>query len=144
MKTHQKFTVLRLLVLGVLVAGFNARPASAQVLKGKFTLPSAIRWGQATLAAGNYSFALDKDYSGGVVTVLRGTQAVALIQSSIVNDIKSGRSEMVLENGNVRKLNLPQIGVSFNYPAQNPGHRAAPKQPQLAQIIPIAAVGVGR
>ena len=144
MKTHQKFTALRLLVLGVLVAGFNARPASAQVLQGKFTLPSAARWGQATLSAGNYSFTLNKDYSGSVVTVLRGTQAVALIQSPIVNDMKSGQSEMVLENGTVRKLNLPQIGVSFNYPAHNPGHRAAPKEPQLAQIIPVAAVGVGR
>ena len=35
MKTNRKFTVLRLLVLGVLVAGFNAKPASAPGLPGK-------------------------------------------------------------------------------------------------------------
>ena len=144
MKTNQMFTMLRLLVLGVLVAGFNAKPASAQVLRGKFTLPSATRWGQATLPAGNYSFTLDKDYTGGVVTVLRGTHGVAMIQAVGMSNITSGRSEMVLENGDVRKLNLPQIGVSFNYPARNSGHREAPQEPQLAQIIPVAAVGVGR
>ena len=60
MKTNPKFTVLRLLVLGVLVAGFNSKPASAQVFKGKFTLPSTTRWSIATLPAGDYSFTLDK------------------------------------------------------------------------------------
>ena len=144
MKTHHKFTVLRLIVLGLLVAGFSAKPASAQAFQGKFTLPFATRWGQATLPAGDYSFTLNHAYAANVVTVIRGTHPVALIAARVISNTTSGHSEMLLENGNVRKLNLPQIGVSFNYPAQNPGHRAAPKQPQLAQIIPIAAVGVGR
>jgi|SRR5208282_2302017 len=144
MKTHQKFTVLRLLVLGVLVAGFNARPASAQAFQGKFTLPSAARWGQATLAAGDYSFTLDNDYPGSRVTIFRGTQTVARIQSPVVNSIKSGNSEMVLEGGTVRDVNLPQIGVSLHYPMHNPGHRAAPREPQFAQTIPVAKAGAGR
>ena len=37
MKTNRKFTVLRLLVLGVVVAGFNAKAASMPALQGKFT-----------------------------------------------------------------------------------------------------------
>ena len=77
MKTNRTFTVLRLLVLGVLVAGFNAKPASAQAFQGKFTLPSETRWGQATLPAGDYSFTLDKDYPGSRVTIVRGRQTVA-------------------------------------------------------------------
>jgi len=144
MKTNQKSTVLRLLVLGVLVAGFNAKPASAQATQGKFTLPSTTRWGLATLPAGDYSFTLNHDYPGSVVTVLRGTQSVALIATRVISHTTSGRSEMVVENGNVRKLNLPQIGVSLDYPANNPHHRAAPREPQLAQIIPVATAGAGR
>jgi hypothetical protein len=144
MKTNQKFTVLRLLVLGLLVAGFNARPASAQAFQGKFTLPSTTRWGLATLPAGDYSFTLDHGYPGSFVTVFRGTQTVARIQTPGISYIKSGRSEMVLENGNVRMLSLSQIGVSLDYPAPNRRHRAAPQEPQLAQIIPVAKTGAGR
>jgi hypothetical protein len=144
MKTHQKFTVLRLLVLGLLVAGFNAKPASAQAFQGKFTLASATRWGVATLPAGDYSFTLDKDYAGSVVTVLRGTHTVARIQTPGISYIKSGRSEMVMESGTVREVNLPTIGVSLHYPMPNLGHRSAPREPQLAQITPVAKAGAGR
>jgi len=144
MKTNQKFTVLRLLVLGVLVAGFNAKLAGAQAFQGKFTLSSETRWGLATLPAGDYSFELDKDYPGSVVTILRGTQSVARIQTVGMNYIKSGRSEIVMKNGAVREVNLPTIGVSLNYPAHNPSHRASPQEPQRAEIIPVAAAGAGR
>ena len=144
MKMNRMLTVLRLLVLGVVVAGFNAKLASAQDFQGKFTLPFATRWGQAMLPAGDYSFTLDKDYRGSVITVHRGTQSVALIQTSVVNSIKSGRSEIVMESGTVRDVNLPTIGVSLHYLKPNPGHRAAPQEPQVAQIIPVGAAGVGR
>jgi hypothetical protein len=144
MKTNHKFTVLRLLVLGVLVAGFSAKPANAQAFQGKFTLPSATRWGQATLPAGDYSFTLNHAYAEHVVTVIRGTHPVALIVARFISNTTSGRSEMVLENGKVRKLSLPQIGMTFEYPASNPRHRAAPREPQLAQVIPVANMGAGR
>jgi hypothetical protein len=144
MKTNQKFTVLRLLVLGALAAGLSAKPASAQDIKGKFTLTSATRWGLATLPAGNYSFTLDHNYPGSVVMVFRGTHTVALIPTRGFSYTTSGASEMVLEDGNVRELSLPQIGVSLHYPTPKPGHRAAPQEPQAAQIIPVGAVGAGR
>jgi hypothetical protein len=144
MKTNQKSTVLRLLVLGMMVAGLNAKPASAQVLQGKFTLTSATRWNQATLAAGDYTFTLDHDYPGSIVTVFRGTQTVARIQTVSMGNIKSGRSEIVMESGAVRDVNLPMIGVSLHYPMSSAGHRAAPREPQLAQIIPVAMGGAGR
>ena len=144
MKTNRMLTILRLVVLGVLVAGFNAKAADTPAFQGKFTLSSATRWGQATLPAGDYSFTLDKDYPGSVVTVLRGTQSVARIQTVGMSYIKSGRSEIVMESGAVREVSLPQIGVSLHYPTHNPGHRAAPQEPQVAQIIPVAAAGAGR
>ncbi len=144
MKTNQKSTVLRLLVLGMMVAGFSAKPASAQVLQGKFTLTSAIRWNQATLAAGEYTFMLDHKYPGNIVTVFRGTRTVARIQTASMSNIKSGNTEMVVESGTVRDVNLPMIGVRLHYPMPNSGHRAAPREPQLAQLIPVAMAGSGR
>ena len=142
MKTNQKFTVLRLLVLGLLVAGFSARPASAQTLKGTFTLPSETHWGIAMLPAGDYSFTLDHDFSGSKFTISQGRQHVAQIPTRGLDYIKSGRSEMVLENGDVRKLSLPQIGMAFEYPANNSRHRAAPQVARV--VIPVAMAGAGR
>jgi hypothetical protein len=141
MKKHQKFTVLGLMVLGMLAAGFKAKAASMPALQGKFTLTSETRWGHATLPAGDYSFTLDKDYPGSVVTLFRGTQCVARIQTQGFSYIKSGRSEIVMEDGTVREVNLPTIGVSLHYPTHN---QAAPQAPVLAQIIPVAATGAGR
>ena len=144
MKTNRIFTVLRLLALGVLVAGFNAKPASAQAFQGNFTLPFATQWGQAVLPPGDYSFTLDSDYPFNRFTVSRGTQHVALIPAQTHSDIKSGRSEMAVENGTVRELRLPSIGMAFHYPAGSPGRRAAPQEPQAAQLIPVATRAAGR
>ncbi len=144
MKTHRKFTVLRLLVLALLVAGFNAKPASAQDYKGRFTLLSATRWGNTKLPAGDYSFTADKSYDDGIVTVLRGTQSVAWIRAEGMSKIKSGRSEIVMQGGTVRELNLPTIGVSLHFSTPNPGRLAAPQEGELAQIIPVAKAGTRR
>jgi hypothetical protein len=136
--------MLRLLVLGVLVAGFNAKAADVPALQGKFTLPSVTHWGQATLPAGDYSFTLDKDYPGSAVTIFQGTRCVAHIQTPGLNYIKAGHSEIVMEGGTVREMNLPQIGVSLHYLAPNSGHRQAPREPQISQTIPVSTTGVGR
>jgi hypothetical protein len=137
-------TVVKLVVLGMLVAGLSARPANAQVFKGNFTLPKATRWGLATLPAGDYSFALDHDYGASMITVFQGAQAVARIQTVSVSDMKAGRSEMVMEGGKIREVKLPQLGVTLEYfRAHNPGHRADSQSP-VAQIIPVTMMGAGR
>ena len=144
MKTNRKFTVLRLLALGVLVAGFNVKPASAQVFKGYVTFASATQWGQATLPSGTYSFTLDRDYPGSRVTIFRGKQTVTQVLVPVVDSIKKGRSEIIVNDGVVRQVSLPQIGLSLQYPAPNSGHRAAPQGQIFAQITPVAVAGSGR
>lgn len=140
MKMNQKFTVLGLLVLGVVVAGLNAKAAD---VPAQFTLATETRWGQATLPTGDYSFTLDHDYPGSVVTVMRGTKTVARIQTPGMKYIQSGRSEIIMASGSVREVNLPTIGVSLHYPTHNGGHRAAPQEPQVAQIVPVTVGGAG-
>jgi hypothetical protein len=144
MKTNQKFAVLKVVVLGVLVAGLNAKAADLPAFQGKFTLPSATRWGQATLPAGDYSFALDHDYPGSLITVFRGTKTVARIQAVGMSDMNSGHSEMVMENGRIREVRLPQVGVTLEYfSTHHSRHGAAPQEP-LAQIIPVTMASAGR
>jgi hypothetical protein len=143
MRTNPKFTVLRLLVLGVLAAGLNAMPASAQTFRGKFTLSSATRWGQVVLPAGDYSFTVDKELDNEV-TVFRGTQSVARIKSVSMSHIKSGPSGMVLHYGAVGELSLPEIGVSLHYPTPTLGHGATPQEPQVAQTIAVVSAGAAR
>jgi hypothetical protein len=144
METNRKVWVIRVLVLGVLVVGLNAKPASAQVFRGEFTLPSEVRWGLATLPAGAYSFTLDKCTVDSRLTIYRGTRYVAWILTNGIGDATSNRSEMVLQGGTVRELSLPQIGLTLYYPAYNPHHLPASEEPQLAQSIPVAAKGAGR
>jgi hypothetical protein len=144
MKTNRMFTVVRLVVLGVLVAGFNAKLASAQTFQGKFTLASTASWGSARLLAGDYSFILDKGTVDSKVTVYRGKNAVAMIPTNAIDQTTSGSCELVLEGGTVREARLPLIGLTLVYLAHNPGHRAAPQEPLAAQVIPVAATHAGR
>jgi hypothetical protein len=143
MKTNQKFTVLGMLALGLMLANFNAKAADVPAFQGKFTLTSAIRWGQATLPAGDYTFTLDHNYPGSVVTVRRGTECVERVLTAGISDFKSGKAEIKVESGMVRAVNLPQIGVSLHYSAPNSRH-LSPQERQLAMVIPVVATGSGR
>ena len=86
MKTHQKLSIVSLLALGVLAAGLSAKPASAQDIEGKFTLPTATRWEMATLPAGDYSFKLDKAKAYGMIAVYRGERPVAFVMPQAFGD----------------------------------------------------------
>jgi len=141
MERNRNLWVIRLLVLGVVAVGLHAKPASAQEFQGKFTLPSEVRWGLATLPAGDYSFELDEANPKGLVSVCRGRQTVAFVMPLDYGDSESKRSVIVVEAGIVRKLSLPQIGMDLSFGAHKPAHRAAPREEELAQIIPVTAVG---
>jgi hypothetical protein len=134
MRINLTTTVAKLAILGALLITFAAKPVSAQVFQGKFSLPATTRWNLATLPAGDYSFALDHAYAGGVITVSRGSKVVARVQASAVSNIDSGRPELAVENGTIRRMTLPQVGVSFDYPART---SAKTPETQTAQIIPI-------
>lgn len=144
MERNRKLWAISLLALGVLVVGLQVQPASAQEFRGKFTLPCEVRWGLATLPAGDYSFTLNPNNTVRPIWVYRGLRAVAFVLPQGSRDPKSQRSVMIVEAGIVRELSLPQIGMALRFAAPKPTHRAAPEEEQLAQIIPVAAAGAGR
>jgi len=144
MERNRKLWAISLVVLGVLAVGLQAQPANAQVIEGKFTLLSEVRWGLATLPAGDYSFRLDRSDMDGLVTVYRGPRPVAKVLPQASFDPESKRAVIVVKAGIVRELSLPQTGVGLSFAAHKPSHRATPEEEQLAQIIPVAAANAGR
>jgi hypothetical protein len=63
-----------------------------------------------------------------MITISSGTKGVAMILTSGVSDAKSDCSEMILEDGTVREVNLPQLGVNLHYRSPKSRHRSAPQE----------------
>ena len=97
-------TLLRFLGLALLAVCFTAGHATAQRFEGKFALPFAARWGQATLTAGDYSFRVDSVNPGCLVQVYRGNKVVAMLLAQAQNQQDSGRAELTVVRGSVRTL----------------------------------------
>ncbi len=87
--------------------------------------------------AGDYTFTVDRIAPGSVVTVFRGTQAVARIQGVSISDVQAGTSEIVKENGAVRQVSLPAMGVSLDFPSPPPIRRAW-HEPVLPRLLEFA------
>jgi hypothetical protein len=109
----------------------NAVPASAQVaFQGSFTLSHHIRWQNATLPAGNYTFEIQSLATPRIV--LRGPNGPQFINGFIADQKPVRQSMLVVENrGNqscVTELRLAPIGRSIRYSVPK-----APKDVELAQ-----------
>jgi hypothetical protein len=133
--------LLRFLGLALLAACFNLGHASAQVFQGKFTLPSAARWGRATLPAGDYSFKLDSVNGPSMLRLYRERKGVAMIMAQSQNKNDSGTAELTVVRGTVRALNLPEIGLVLQYAPQYRKHLTAPEEREIARIVPVATAG---
>lgn len=127
------------------VAALHAGLASAQNVKGNFTLPFEARWGMARLPAGEYSFKLDHATVDGTLQLYRGTKTVALIRSGSYkpNDDRTGSSAVIVtreKDGSspaVTALRLAPAGMVFAYAAQKSKHGGAPREREIAQAIPV-------
>jgi hypothetical protein len=135
-------SLIRFSGLALLAACFVAGHADAQVFQGKFTLPFQARWGQATLAAGEYSFTVDTlSWTGYTLRLYRGGKGVGMILAQSYDKSYSGNAELIVEQGTVCTLRLPRVGIVLQYAPQRPKHITAPEERQLAQLVPVAAAG---
>ena len=119
MKTN--FTrILAIAVLGFIAATVSAMPASAQAaFKGSFTLTSDVRWGQANLPAGDYTFTLQSSAMPARIVVRGANGSQFVITSSM--DVKSidapSNLTVVRRNGESRinRLYLADLHLVLNY-----------------------------
>ena len=107
---------------GLVAICASASSASAQnAFQGKFTLHNEVRWANASLPAGNYTFSLDSTTMPGRV-LLRGPHGGAFILTSVVDERHEGdSSRLTIEHRGglsfVRSMYLADLGVELTYPA---------------------------
>jgi hypothetical protein len=147
MKTDRSWRMARNLVLALASAFIFAGAASAQLraYTGNITLPFDVRWGGATLPAGDYTVELDEPQSFCIVRVFRGTKSVALIRSKGYSMQSSGANALIVVRGSagatVRDLSLPGIGVVLHYTPHKPGRTSPVVERETARVLPVTTSG---
>jgi hypothetical protein len=116
--------------IGFLTVCASVIPASAQnAIVGHFTLTHEIRWQNADLHAGDYTFRTEGRTGPMIVT---GPDGSVFELASVVNRKSDGSSVIKLERRGgtfyVRELDLPQLDMQFRYNVPS-----APKHEELAQ-----------
>jgi hypothetical protein len=110
----------------------SATPASAQaVVKGSFTLTHEVRWQNATLPAGNYTFEMKSLAAPSTITV-KGPNGYQFITANVADENAGEQSMLIVENRDggsaINELRLAAIGRSLRYSVPK-----APKEVKLAQ-----------
>ena len=112
--------ILAIAALGLIAVCASANPASAQdAFKGSFTLTSDVRWGQASLPAGDYTFTLQSSAMPARIVVKGANGSQFVITSSM--DVKSidapSNLQVVRRNGESRinRLYLADLHLVLNY-----------------------------
>ncbi len=112
--------ILTLVAVGLLSIGFSASASQAQAIyKGSFTLAQDVRWQNATMPAGDYTFTVQSTTRSKpiLVTGPAGTifQLPALTEQTTIGE----QSKLILEwrgdNLCVREMDLAQVGLNIRY-----------------------------
>ena len=131
MKSIRNNTLLRTLALGVLTSCLGAVVANAQPFRGSFSLPAEIRWGTATLKAGDYTFSSEGVRTGNTLQLFQDGKLMATLLSQAHKPAVGGHAALVIEKGKggdtVREIRLPEIGVSLYYSPTNPRAEPPPR-----------------
>jgi hypothetical protein len=126
MKTNYT-RIVAIATLGLIAICASASSVSAQnAFQGKFTLPNDVRWANATLPAGDYTFSLNSTSMPGRV-FLQGPNGGAFILTSVIDNRNEGdSSKLSIEHRGgtsfVRSMYLADLGVELTY--------SAPKTPK--------------
>jgi len=143
MKANRSSKPMKCAVLALLTACMGASLANAQTAAGKFSLPFEVRWGQAVLAPGNYSFTVNSSGSPPINTVLvRGENGSPSLIVPMAHDYTfAGRNELIVERqgdrGTIRTLRLADVGLVLFYPAPKAETQILAQAPVLTQRLPI-------
>jgi hypothetical protein len=141
-----RIRTLAIATLGFVAACGFAKPVSAQGYAGTFTLPVEVRWQNATLPAGEYTFSMAS--SGFPCTVIiRGKDNAAVVMSVGKSDKVSGEtSELVIERRGhtrfVREMYLAEIGLHLRYavPSREKEELLA-QGPATTEYVPLSRLG---
>lgn len=136
MTSIRKFAFAALLAASTL--SFAPSSASAQEpARGKFTLTHEVRWGSATIPAGDYEFSYSPENAAAVLTVskLSGTRASYMLLVPTTEASKPSDVNRLVLAGSpdgtyVKAMELPEFGMTLHFPAP----RVAEKQLAKAAV----------
>ena len=137
--------VFTALAVGLIAVCASATPAAAQdAAKGSFTLPNDVRWQNASLAAGDYTFTLKSRAMPNQI-IIRGENGAAMVMTSVTSERPAGeQSFLIVEHRGgsrfVRELYLAPIGVHLRYrvPEAPKNERELAQGPAVTEQILIA------
>src|SRR5690349_1079094 len=88
------------ILIGLVALCVSAGAAKAQSYKGKFTLTTPVKWDQAWLPAGDYSFSLTSSPGGqkyGIVRSESSNLAVMVLPRTAASQESQGGSELRIQ-----------------------------------------------
>ena len=134
----RRFTLL--LLTGSLCVGRLTAQAGEAVSAGKFTLPFEVRWGQAILPAGDYTYTLNSTTLAGILTVRGNSKAAMILVGSVEQRKISDQSHLTVLHtgvgGRVQSLYLGHLGLEFNYPIPKAEQQFTAEEPVHIQRVP--------
>ena len=152
MKQVQLRVVFAVLFLA-LAMGWIATGTAAQGVTpvwgcgGNFTLPFEAHWGTVTLAAGNYTFIIDRPGGNGRLFLRQGVNNVGIVlaqQFSGTGATKIDHAALVYvqRSGSfdIRALRLPNVGT-FYYSVPASSSKQSAENPEINREIAVIASG---
>ena len=130
MKSQNRIAMIAAFAFAAVCA--SAVPASAQsACKGSFTLSHEVRWQNATLPAGDYTFDMQSVNTPSRM-IVKGPNGSKFIAAVVADENAGEDSMLIVENratgSYVKELRLSAIGRTFRYSVPK-----APKDVELAQ-----------
>lgn len=122
MTSAKKLSRIQVLLLSLISSlAFPSHAPAQPVTAGKFTLSSAAKWGNVTLPAGDYTFAVEDSVSPPTVTIFAadGT-GKGMVMPAFVSDISSpDKSKITMEvidgQSVVTALYVEHMGYVLHY-----------------------------
>jgi hypothetical protein len=142
MKTIRNYAYAAILAASALT--FAPGASAQEPAHGKFTLTHEVHWGNATLAAGDYTFSFDPDNGSRMLTIRKvsGASAGFMVLVPNTDDSKtSDQSRILLEatpgGSYVSAMQLPEFGMTLHFKV--PSHLS---ERQIARAgSPASALG---
>jgi hypothetical protein len=135
--------ILALAAIALIAVCAAPAPAAAQdAYKGRFTLTSDVRWSQALLPAGEYTFSL-KSAAVPARILIHGPNGFAMVLTSATSTKNSDASSSITieRRGGmrvVRDLYLAQLGLDLRYAAPKLPHNEIAQGPSSTEQVIVA------
>ena len=146
MKLTKGLSTVQLLTVGLLISLLCASVAQAAPLyRGKFTLPYAVRWGQAVLPAGEYQLKF-RDVQARVFVVIQDAKSgkeIAYLAPVTNSEVQGTSALLIADDGDqrvVHSLRLAELDEVFIFePALADGAREV-REAHTMQTLPVVAM----